>query len=610
MESVVISLARHKDRLEKFIARNSQYLGDIEVFSAIDGNQISQADLDERGLLVDLDWRDPIKKRSLTKGEVGCFLSHFDLWQRAHRTGQTLLILEDDAGLTGPLPDDIEEQAADGLLYLLWNEMNPEGSSQDGELIRPCYPYWTCAYVVTPEGAKRLIDAVWRVIPVDEFIPRCTDRLRVRGLPNAPIELMRTGSSTEPRSANDYWVGFKTHALTVASDLSKAEKLTSSAAACGFEVTNLWPEGKDWNGGLQNYKTGGGIKLNLLKEHLKSLPGSDLVVFTDAYDVFFCGGLAEITKRFLDFKCEVVVQAERALWPDCSQVWPPCHTPYRYACSGVIVGRVAELRCMLAHELEPSESDQHYLQEQILTGRYDVRLDHEMYLSASHELNLGVKNGVVFNPVTRCSALIAHGNGGAEAKAAFELLYRQAYPKLEFAMHRKYEKLGDEMLLIDYKTPEQCAEWIAIGEAHGGWAPHPADTFPSHDIHLKELGLWEEAEAFFKKVAGPIANEHWTPSVHQHLRKAFVMKYSPDTQKTLGLHCDSSQITGSVKLNDDYEGATLHWPRQGITNKDIPVGKMILFPGMVTHGHYVDELKSGTKYSATFWTARFKGEYL
>ena len=88
------------------------------------------------------------------------------------------------------------------------------------------------------------------------------------------------------------------------------------------------------------------------------------------------------------------------------------------------------------------------------------------------------------------------------------------------------------------------------------------------------------------------------------------MKYSDDTQKTLGLHNDASMVTGSVKLNDDYEDATLIFPRQDITNRDIPIGKMILFPGQVTHGHHVDQLSSGTKYSATFWSARYDGDYL
>ena len=82
-----------------------------------------------------------------------------------------------------------------------------------------------------------------------------------------------------------------------------------------------------------------------------------------------------------------------------------------------------------------------------------------------------------------------------------------------------------------------------------------------HDIHLKELGLMEEADDFFNVVVKPIVEAYWKPMLHNHLRKAFAMKYSPDTQKTLGLHNDSSQITGSVKLNDEYEGATLYWPR-------------------------------------------------
>jgi predicted 2-oxoglutarate/Fe(II)-dependent dioxygenase YbiX len=92
------------------------------------------------------------------------------------------------------------------------------------------------------------------------------------------------------------------------------------------------------------------------------------------------------------------------------------------------------------------------------------------------------------------------------------------------------------------------------------------------------------------------------------LRDAFTMRYSMETQKSLGLHTDASLITGSVKLNDNYEGATLYFPRQDFTNLDVPVGSCILFPSEVTHGHYVDELKSGVKYSLTMWTSRYVGD--
>ena len=58
-------------------------------------------------------------------------------------------------------------------------------------------------------------------------------------------------------------------------------------------------------------------------------------------------------------------------------------------------------------------------------------------------------------------------------------------------------------------------------------------------------------------------------------------------------------------LNDDYEGAELVYPRQNISNKDIPVGKCILFPGQVSHGHECLPLTKGVKYSLTIWTCRY-----
>ena len=92
------------------------------------------------------------------------------------------------------------------------------------------------------------------------------------------------------------------------------------------------------------------------------------------------------------------------------------------------------------------------------------------------------------------------------------------------------------------------------------------------------------------------------------LRDGFVMRYAMDTQVKLNLHHDASLVTGSIKLNDDYEGAELIYPRQSVVNTDIPVGKCILFPGQVTHGHECLPLKSGVKYSLTIWSCRYIGD--
>ena len=51
-------------------------------------------------------------------------------------------------------------------------------------------------------------------------------------------------------------------------------------------------------------------------------------------------------------------------------------------------------------------------------------------------------------------------------------------------------------------------------------------------------------------------------------------------------------------------------PVKRVASKDIPIGKLLLFPGQVTHGHTSTELLSGTKYSLTIWSQRYKGDTL
>lgn len=607
MQIRVISLSRTPNRLNTFKQLNSNYLQGYQVFNAVDGNTIDYPKLLKMGFDTNKNWRDPNLKRTLTKGEIGCFLSHWYLWEECAQQSEPYLIVEDDIQFVEPVTSELLNHAGD-LIYLCWSEQEPEGAV-DG---RPCYPYWTSAYIIKPSAAKFLIKSSFRheIIPVDEMLPRVTDQLDVRSISNPPCILNGAPTTTEPHGHKDYFVDFETHVFCVASDKAKAERLFHSCKAYDIDLKNIWPEGKAWEGGLQNFGTGGGIKLNLLRKEIEKLPDHDVVLFIDAYDVFILDDLDSIVRKFLAFKTEALFSAERYNWPDKTLSWPPSHTPYRYLCSGMFMGRVHELRQIISRQLKDDTSDQLFLQHQYLTGRYDCKIDKEQYIFVNHEPEASIESGSIYNPISRCWGSIYHGNGGQEAKTKFEDMYDAAFPKRPYATTRSYELIGNELLLIDYKTPTQCDEWIRIAEEHGGFTPHPDDRFPSHDIHLKLLGLWEEAEAHWNEVVKPIIETYWRPIRHDHLRKAFVMKYSADTQTTLGLHTDSSQVTGSVKLNDDYKGATLYWPRQQVNNSEIPVGKMVLFPGMVTHGHYVDELTEGTKYSATFWTARFKGEYL
>jgi|TARA_Y100000034_G_scaffold131156_1_gene191300 hypothetical protein len=52
-----------------------------------------------------------------------------------------------------------------------------------------------------------------------------------------------------------------------------------------------------------------------------------------------------------------------------------------------------------------------------------------------------------------------------------------------------------------------------------------------------------------------------------------------------------------VKLNNNFEGCETVFPRQEWNTKDLPVGHMVTFPGVITHPHYTTRLASGIKYS-------------
>ena len=104
-------------------------------------------------------------------------------------------------------------------------------------------------------------------------------------------------------------------------------------------------------------------------------------------------------------------------------------------------------------------------------------------------------------------------------------------------------------------------------------------------------------------------------SAHEYefgIHKSISIKDNPEykigKQTSLRLHHDMSLVTGSMKLNNDYTGGVLNFPRQGVNNLETSVGSVIIWPGQVTHGHECTEVTSGTKYGLTLWTSRMDGD--
>jgi GR25 family glycosyltransferase involved in LPS biosynthesis len=618
MKKLVINLKRRNDRKENFFRKNS-FLSDVEFIEAVDGREINHQMLLNSGFDTNRLWRDPFQNRKLTRGEVACFLSHARAWKYCVSINEPIMVFEDDAVIL----DDIDEDYLmnltknHGFIYLSRNENEPENVIEIDDVLEiPSYPYNTTAYVITPQTAKAFLESgiLKQIIPVDEFLPKVVRQVNGVAFKKdlADQESRETfGSDIEPNSEEEWFIDFNVHPITVGDDRKRCIQLNTSATLNGIYPKNLgmnveW-KGTDMSG------PGGGMKINLLKEYIKTLPDHDVVLFTDAFDVFYADNLQSIVRRYLGFNTRALFSAESECYPDENLVeqYPYSETPYRFLNSGTFIAEVGELKRILSDGIADDEDDQLYYTKKFLSGAYDMKLDYEGYIFITNEPSARKQDTQIYNPKTNVFGCIYHGNGGVEAKRKFNVLYNEFYPKsnsLCIPNNYKYDIIEKDMLVVDFMTQSQCEDLIDIADRHGGWGSLSYDKFPAQEIRMKELGFWDELEKHWIKHIYPIVEKYWSPIEMYGLRDAFVMRYAMDTQVSLAHHHDASLVTGSVKLNDDYEGAELVYHRQKISNKDIAVGRCILFPGMVTHGHECLPLKSGVKYSLTMWTSRYVGD--
>uniref|UniRef100_A0A8C2CCT8 Collagen beta(1-O)galactosyltransferase 2 n=1 Tax=Cyprinus carpio TaxID=7962 RepID=A0A8C2CCT8_CYPCA len=131
-------------------------------------------------------YKDPYSGRVLTRGEIGCFLSHHFTWKQVVERGlQRVLVLEDDVRfeprfkrrLQTIMEDVKKAQLNWDLIYVGRKRMQvaqPEVSVEGiNNLVEADYSYWTLGYALSQQGAKKLLAAqpFSKMLPVDEFLP-------------------------------------------------------------------------------------------------------------------------------------------------------------------------------------------------------------------------------------------------------------------------------------------------------------------------------------------------------------------------------------------------------------------------------------------------------
>ena len=166
------------------------------------------------------------------------------------------------------------------------------------------------------------------------------------------------------------------------------------------------------------------------------------------------------------------------------------------------IGRVGELKKLFSAPIKNNADDQLYVQEQYLKGKCDVVCDVEGYIFSSSEPQITKKNGQLYNPVTNCYTCAYHGNGGDDAKDILNRIYTNYFgqPNITYTTTSVYEKLSDDMLLIDFMSEDMCKKMISLSEKHT-FKSLSYDKVKGQQLRLREFGLFEELE------------EHWNTHI-------------------------------------------------------------------------------------------------
>ncbi|MBV6274121.1 glycosyltransferase family 25 protein [Alcaligenaceae bacterium CGII-47] len=162
---------------------------------------------------------------SLRLSQLGCFASHYLMWERCVQGGEPIIVLEDDALLT-PLFMSFYAHAGQFAQHygLVWLQPSRKVQNQAGLVLEQIGPFTvkkfakgfsgTTGYLITPRAAQALLDyaAEW-VYPVDNTMDRFYEH-GIEAIGVDPVCLaqdddfesfINVADSGRQRSASDSW---------------------------------------------------------------------------------------------------------------------------------------------------------------------------------------------------------------------------------------------------------------------------------------------------------------------------------------------------------------------------------------------------------------------
>lgn len=442
MKIFIINLKRDNEKREKMKNKLDKLNIKYEFFQAIDG-------INTKHDGVYTGWVDSYHNRYITKGEVGCSLSHYRIWEKIITENiETAIILEDDVEV---LDNNFIEKAKNidsntyDLLYLSRKKIIGEIEKSINDDIAIASPsFWTCAYAVTLSGAKKLKNDIFfdNIITLDEYVPYLYSNTYNKHLDSVygdiskitalafKNNLLKPEGHAFQVSSTYFSPPCETYRddiilVTVATDMNDAlKRYISSCKQFGFNPVILGL-GTVWNGGDMEKGPGGGQKVILLQEYINSLDITDnkLIVFTDSYDLICNNNINKLIETYKsNFENKIVFASETSCWPvkSLEKVYPNIDKPNKYLNSGVFIGYLNDIKNLIEQEIKPHEDDQLYYTKKFLNNQDKIVLDYENRLflclncdENSYNINKSKSLLICKNNNIPC---FLHGNGPSKIK--------------------------------------------------------------------------------------------------------------------------------------------------------------------------------------------------
>lgn len=161
------------------------------------------------------------------------------------------------------------------------------------------------------------------------------------------------------------------------------------------------------------------------------------------------------------------------------------------------------------------------------------------------------------------------------------------------------EEFCDELVNLAKFYDNKFIEYIT----YNNYKETKAGESPWNTLFFSTISnlLFENFCRHYKNYLLPVLEKKFEASTIDGWFSPFIIKYDKPNQN-VDLHNDHSHFTMNVKLNTDFKGCDLEFPRQGWSNKDLPKGWCIVWPSTITHPHLAKPLISGTKYTLASWT--------